>query len=110
MGELGPLEFCCMIIRKRIEHTLEAFNVRDSTFVVWSCAATSSSVFGRLFSIRHISLNDVRETTVTYYFSTHGWSCSSLGSVGFCLELLDAAAAAARALLLKKLAAIAASI
>lgn len=50
------------------------------------------------------------EVATTYYFSTHGWSCSSLGSVGFCLVLLDAAAAAARALLLKKLAAIAAGI
>jgi hypothetical protein len=45
---------------------------------------------------------------VTYYFSTHGCSrvCSSFASVGFCFELVDAAAAAAaRALLLKKLAA-----
>ena len=42
----------------------------------------------------------------TYYFSTHGCccACSSFPSVGFCFELLDAAAAA-RALLLKKLAA-----
>lgn len=46
----------------------------------------------------------MREQSIiwTYYFSTHGWSCSSLGSVGFCLLLLlDDAAAAARALLLK---------
>lgn len=97
-------------IRKGIEHTLEAFNVRDSTFVVWSCAATSSNVFGRLCYVRHISSKDVRGAIATYYFSTHGWSCSSLGSVGFCLVLLDTAAAAARALLLKKLAAIAADI
>ena len=40
--------------------------------------------------------------TLAYYFSTHGCSLSSFGSVGFCLELLVAAAAAARALLLKK--------
>ena len=44
-----------------------------------------------------------------YYFSTHGWCClwSSFPSDGFDFELLEAAAAAARALLLKKLAAIA---
>lgn len=43
----------------------------------------------------------------SYYFSTHGCccACSSFPSVGFCFEPLDAAAAAARALLLKKLAA-----
>ena len=40
--------------------------------------------------------------TLAYYFSTHGCSLSCFGSVGFCLELLVAAAAAARALLLKK--------
>jgi hypothetical protein len=43
---------------------------------------------------------------ITYYFSTHGCSrvWSSFPSVGFCFELVDAAAAAAaRALLLKKL-------
>jgi hypothetical protein len=45
--------------------------------------------------------------SATYYFSTHGCSlvCSSFPSVGFGFELPDAAAAA-RALLLKKLDAI----
>lgn len=45
------------------------------------------------------------ETALTYYFSTHGCCriVSSLLSPALGLELLDAAAAAARALLLKKL-------
>lgn len=45
---------------------------------------------------------------LTHYFSTHGWSRadSSLLSLGLDLELLDAATAAARALLLKNDAAI----
>jgi len=45
---------------------------------------------------------------LTYYFSTHGWSRveSSLLSPALDLELLDAATAAAWALLLKKEAAI----
>lgn len=47
--------------------------------------------------------------SIVYYFSTHGCGCfwSSLSSASFDFEPLDAAAAAARALLLKKLAAIA---
>lgn len=45
------------------------------------------------------------EAALTYYFSTHGCCrlVSSLLSPALGLELLDAAAAAARALLLKKL-------
>lgn len=43
------------------------------------------------------------DPALTYYFSTHGWSRleSSLFSPALDLELLDAATAAARALLLK---------
>jgi hypothetical protein len=52
-------------------------------------------------------MNDL-DRPLTYYFSTHGWSRveSSLLSPALDLELPDAATAAARALLLKKDAAI----
>lgn len=72
---------------------------------MWSCAATSSSVFGRLRQVRiYGSKSDL---VGTYYFSTQGCCrfVSSLASLALGLELLDAAAAA-RALLLKKVEAI----
>lgn len=50
-------------------------------------------------------LDQAAQIALTYYFSTHGCSrfVSCLLSPALGLELLDAAAAAARALLLKKL-------
>lgn len=61
----------------------------------WTCLISISS-----FKIKE---------SIAYYFSTHGCGCfwSCLSSASFDFEPLDAAAAAARALLLKKLAAIA---
>ena len=69
---------------------------------MWSCAATSSRVLGRLSRCECAGL-EVLDRALAYYFSTHGWRRveSSLLSLALALELLDAATAAAWALLLK---------
>lgn len=67
--------------------------------MVWSWAATSSRLLGRL---KNVNSSRREEESKPHYFSTHG--CRREASFGGALEepFAFAAAAAARALLLKK--------
>lgn len=79
--------------------------MRCSTLVVWSWAATSSSVFGRLIESSDISQDGISWRAESYYFSTQG-CCRVVSSLvsALAFELLETAAA--RALLLKNVEAI----
>lgn len=83
--------------------TFEAWRVRCKTVIVWSWAATSSRLFGRLYTAVR-NLTKMARPNGSYYFSTHGCSLvlSSFGVGPLEEEAPVAAAAAARALLLKK--------
>ena len=73
--------------------------------MVWSCAATSESVFGRLVLLSYFPDSSVFDRPRwTYYFSTHGCMRLASGLLAGAFDELAAEAAACRAFKSKKVA------